>query len=85
MGAGTSARCVSFQCADDYHTSIGMATALHPQTKLALTYNGQVLPAKYGHQVKLRMPTKPGYKNPKYIQAIYVTNTRPRGCWKVQG
>jgi len=25
--------------------------------------------------MKLRMPTKLGYKNPKHIQAIFVTNT----------
>jgi DMSO/TMAO reductase YedYZ molybdopterin-dependent catalytic subunit len=26
--------------------------------------------------MKLRMPTKLGYKNPKHIQAMFVTNTR---------
>ena len=69
MGADLSAKYVGFKCADDYYTSIDMATALHPQTVLALTYDGQVLPAKYGYPVKLRMPTKLGYKNPKHIRA----------------
>jgi DMSO/TMAO reductase YedYZ molybdopterin-dependent catalytic subunit len=85
VGADTTAKYVGFKCADDYHTSIDMATALHPQTNLALTYDGQVLPAKYGFPVKLRMPTKLGYKNPKHIQAIYVTNTHPGGYWEDQG
>ena len=31
------AKYVGFKCADDYYTSIDMATALHPQTLLALT------------------------------------------------
>ena len=44
VGADTSAKYVGFKCADDYHTSIDMATALHPQTMLALTFDGQVLP-----------------------------------------
>lgn len=35
--------------------------------------------------MKLRMPTKLGYKNPKYIQAIFVTNTYPGGYWEDQG
>jgi DMSO/TMAO reductase YedYZ molybdopterin-dependent catalytic subunit len=85
VGADLTAKYVGFKCADDYHTSIDMATALHPQTILALTYDGQVLPAKYGHPVKLRMPTKLGYKNPKHILALYVTNTHPGGYWEDQG
>ena len=85
VGADTTAKYVDFKCADDYHTSIDMATALHPQTTLALTYDGQTLPAKYGYPVKLRMPTKLGYKNPKHIRAIHVTNTYPGGYWEDQG
>jgi DMSO/TMAO reductase YedYZ molybdopterin-dependent catalytic subunit len=85
VGADTTAKYVGFKCADDYFTSIDMATALHPQTLLALTYDGQVLPPKYGFPMKLRMPTKLGYKNPKHIQAIFVTNTYPGGYWEDQG
>jgi DMSO/TMAO reductase YedYZ molybdopterin-dependent catalytic subunit len=85
VGADTSAKFVGFKCADDYYTSIDMATALHPQTLLTLTYDGQPLPPKYGFPMKLRMPTKLGYKNPKHIQAIFVTNTYPGGYWEDQG
>jgi DMSO/TMAO reductase YedYZ molybdopterin-dependent catalytic subunit len=85
VGADLSAKYVGFKCADDYFTSIDMPTALHPQTTLALTYDGQPLPPKYGFPLKLRMPTKLGYKNPKHIQAIYVTNTYPGGYWEDQG
>jgi DMSO/TMAO reductase YedYZ molybdopterin-dependent catalytic subunit len=85
IGADTTAKYVGFKCADDYFTSIDMPTALHPQTLLALTYDGQVLPPKYGFPMKLRMPTKLGYKNPKHIQAIFVTNTYPGGYWEDQG
>ena len=85
VGADTSARYVGFKCSDDYYTSIDMATALHPQTLLTLTYDGQPLPPRYGFPMKLRMPTKLGYKNPKHIQAIFVTNTYPGGYWEDQG
>jgi DMSO/TMAO reductase YedYZ molybdopterin-dependent catalytic subunit len=85
IGADTTAKYVGFKCADDYFTSIDMPTALHPQTLLALSYDGQVLPPKYGFPMKLRMPTKLGYKNPKHIQAIFVTNTYPGGYWEDQG
>jgi DMSO/TMAO reductase YedYZ molybdopterin-dependent catalytic subunit len=85
IGADTSARYVGFKCADDYYTSIDMPTALHAQTLLTLSYDGQPLPPKYGFPMKLRMPTKLGYKNPKHIQAIFVTNTYPGGYWEDQG
>lgn len=85
VGADLGARYVGFECADDYYTSIDMPTALHPQTLLALTYDGQVLPPRYGYPMKLRIPTKLGYKNPKHIQAIFVTNTHPGGYWEDQG
>ena len=85
VGADTTAKYIGFQCVDDYFTSIDMATALHPQTIMALTYDGQELPPKYGYPMKLRMPTKLGYKNPKHIQAIFVTNTYPGGYWENQG
>ena len=85
IGADTTAKYIGFKCADDYYTSIDMATALHPQTLLTLTYDGQPLPPKYGFPMKLRMPTKLGYKNPKHIQAMFVTNTYPGGYWEDQG
>jgi DMSO/TMAO reductase YedYZ molybdopterin-dependent catalytic subunit len=85
VGADTSAKYVGFKCADDYYTSIDMPSALHPQTLLALTYDGQVLPPRYGYPMKLRLPTKLGYKNPKHILAIFVTNTHPGGYWEDQG
>ena len=85
VGADLGAKYVGFKCADDYYTSIDMPTALHPQTLLALTYDGQTLPPRYGFPMKLRMPTKLGYKNPKHIQAIFVTNNYPGGYWEDQG
>lgn len=85
IGADTRAKYISFRCADDYYTSIDMASALHPQTILALTWDGQVLPPKYGYPMKLRIPTKLGYKNPKHITAIEITNRFTGGYWEDQG
>ena len=73
IGADTRARYVSFRCADDYRGSIDMATAMHKQTLLALTFHDAPLPAAYGYPVKLRVPTKLGFKNPKHIVAVEVT------------
>ena len=85
VGADTTAKYVGFQCADDYYGSIDMATALHPQTLLAVDYDGQRLPPKYGYPLKIRIPTKLGFKNPKLVTAMFVTNQYPGGYWEDQG
>ena len=85
VGADTTAKYVGFKCADKYYSSIDMATALHPQTILALTFRDKVLPRKFGFPMKLRVPTKLGFKNPKHIMAMYVTNDYPGGYWEDQG
>jgi DMSO/TMAO reductase YedYZ molybdopterin-dependent catalytic subunit len=85
VGADLAARYVGFKCADDYYTSIDMATALHPQTQLTLRFGDETLPRSYGFPMKLRMPTKLGFKNPKHITAIFVTNLYPGGYWEDKG
>jgi DMSO/TMAO reductase YedYZ molybdopterin-dependent catalytic subunit len=85
IGGDLSAKYVGFKCADKYHTSIDMATALHPQTQLTFKFADQILPAEYGFPMKLRMPTKLGFKNPKHITAMFLTNENPGGYWEDQG
>jgi DMSO/TMAO reductase YedYZ molybdopterin-dependent catalytic subunit len=85
IGADTTAKYVGFKCADDYYTSIDMPTALHPQTLLTFWFGDEILPAPYGFPMKLRIPTKLGFKNPKHITALYVTNNYPGGYWEDQG
>ena len=85
IGADTTAKYIDFECADDYSTSIDMATALHPQTLLTFRFADQILPPKYGFPMKLRIPTKLGFKNPKHIVAMTVTNEYPGGYWEDQG
>ena len=83
--ADLGARYVAFECADGYYESIDMPTALHPQTLLALGLNGQTLPREHGFPFKIRIPTKLGFKNPKFVTAIYVTNLYPGGFWPDRG
>ena len=85
VGADLTAKYVGFKCADDYYSSIDMASALHPQTLLTFKFADQLLPAAYGFPMKLRVPTKLGFKNPKHIAAIFVTNDYPGGYWEDQG
>ena len=85
VGADLRAKYVAFKTADDYPSSIDMATALHPQTLLATRYADDMLADPFGYPLRLRMSTKLGYKNPKWVTAIEVTNTYPGGYWEKQG
>ena len=85
IGADLTARYIGFRCADKYSTSIDMPTALHPQTLLTLDFPGDPNETKYGYPVKLRVPTKLGFKNPKFVMAIFVTNDYPGGYWENLG
>src|ERR1700732_1120085 len=85
VGADTRAKYVWFRCAEGYSTSIDMPTALHPQTQITLQFDGEVLPRKYGFPLKIRIPTKLGFENPKYVMEMAVTNKYLGGYWEDQG
>jgi DMSO/TMAO reductase YedYZ molybdopterin-dependent catalytic subunit len=85
VGADITAKYVGFVCADGYYESIDMPTALHPQTIMAFKLSDNILPVKYGFPFKIRIPTKLGFKQPKFVTAIYVTNRNPGGFWVDRG
>jgi DMSO/TMAO reductase YedYZ molybdopterin-dependent catalytic subunit len=85
IGADTRANYVYFICAEGYSTSIDMPTALHPQTQMTFKFADEILPRKYGFPMKIRMPTKLGFKNPKHVVSLVVTNDYRGGYWEDQG
>jgi DMSO/TMAO reductase YedYZ molybdopterin-dependent catalytic subunit len=85
IGADTTARYVGFECADGYYEGLDMQTALHPQTLMAFKLADEVLPREHGFPFKIRVPTKLGFKNPKFVTTIYVTDKMPRGYWSDRG
>ncbi len=85
IGADMTCKYVSFKCADGYYSSIDMGSALHPQTILALDFLGAPLTPAFGAPVRLRIPTKLGFKNPKSIMQINVGNVYPGGYWEDLG
>jgi DMSO/TMAO reductase YedYZ molybdopterin-dependent catalytic subunit len=89
IGADTSAKYVWFRCAEAagavYSTSIDMATALHPQTQMTFKFADEILPRKYGFPMKIRIPTKLGFKNPKHVMEMAVINNYNPGYWEEQG
>jgi DMSO/TMAO reductase YedYZ molybdopterin-dependent catalytic subunit len=87
VGADLTAKYVAFRCDDpiNYSSSIDMASALHPQTVLCLTYADRPIEPKFGAPMRLKMTTKLGFKQPKFITSIEVTNQYPGGYWEDLG
>jgi DMSO/TMAO reductase YedYZ molybdopterin-dependent catalytic subunit len=85
IGADTRAKYVFFKCAEGYTNTVDMPSLLHPQTQLTLKYDNKTLPRAYGFPIKIRMPTKLGFKQPKYVVAMEVTNQDKDGYWEDQG
>jgi DMSO/TMAO reductase YedYZ molybdopterin-dependent catalytic subunit len=85
VGADLTAKYVWFRCAEGYHSSIDMATALHPQTQMTLKFDDEELPPKFGFPMRIRIPTKLGFKNPKHVMEIAVINNWNPGYWELQG
>lgn len=85
-GADTSARFLTFECADGYYESLDMSTALHPQSLLCYEMYGQPLERERGAPLRLALPTKIGYKSAKYLTSLSVTNVlQKKGYWEDQG
>ena len=85
IGADLGARYVGFRCAEGYVTSIDMPSALHPQTQMTFWFDGAPLPRRYGFPMKVRIPTKLGFKNPKHVTELWVTDDYPGGFWEDRG
>jgi len=86
IGADTTARFVTVECADDYYESLDMPTALHPQTLLCYEMYDRPLTREHGAPLRLNIPTKIGYKQAKYLTDLKVTRVLDRlGYWEDQG
>ena len=79
-GLKPTARYVAFHCMDKIageHVfgSLDLLDAFHPQTILAHTMNGQILPPRHGAPLRLRMELQIGYKQLKHIDRITVLDS----------
>jgi DMSO/TMAO reductase YedYZ molybdopterin-dependent catalytic subunit len=50
-----------------------------------LRFADQILPALFGFPLKLRIPIKLGFENPKHVVAMFVMNEYPGGYGEDQG
>ena len=80
-----NARYAVFYCADPmtaegdpghkYYESLALSEAAHPQTILAHRLNGAPLDVAHGAPVRLRAERQLGYKQPKYLERVVLTDS----------
>jgi DMSO/TMAO reductase YedYZ molybdopterin-dependent catalytic subunit len=70
---------------EDYYVGLDMAAALHPQTLLCDTMNGQPLTRQRGAPLRLYMAVKYGFKSLKRIGLIRFQNDQPPDYWGERG
>jgi DMSO/TMAO reductase YedYZ molybdopterin-dependent catalytic subunit len=59
----------------EWWDSIDMAEAMHPQTLLTYSMNGQDLTEDHGAPLRLRVPRQFGYKSVKYLNRLVLTDS----------
>jgi DMSO/TMAO reductase YedYZ molybdopterin-dependent catalytic subunit len=64
-----------------YYVGLDMASALHPQTLLCDTLNGQPLTPEHGAPLRLYLAVKYGYKSLKCIGLLRFQDERPPDYW----
>ncbi|KMP11054.1 hypothetical protein UZ36_05685 [Candidatus Nitromaritima sp. SCGC AAA799-C22] len=76
---------VLFHCADEYIEHLSLESLRHGRTLLAHHMNGEPLTDEHGFPLRVIIPFKYGYKNPKAILKMeYVSESSP-GTWSKIG
>jgi len=70
---------------EDYYVGLDMVSALHPQTLLCNTMNGQPLTRQHGAPLRLYLAVKYGFKSLKRVGLIRFQDQRPADYWAEQG
>jgi DMSO/TMAO reductase YedYZ molybdopterin-dependent catalytic subunit len=68
-----------------YYVGLDMASALHPQTLLCDTMNGEPLAREHGAPLRLYLAVKYGYKSLKRVGLIRFQDERPADYWAARG
>jgi DMSO/TMAO reductase YedYZ molybdopterin-dependent catalytic subunit len=84
-GVHTDALKAVFSAADDYHDSVKLDRALHPDALLAWEMNGEPLKKEHGFPARLLIPGIYGMKNVKWLTGITIVDTDFHGFWQNQG
>jgi len=79
------AKWLHFYCADDYYESLTLEELLMERVLFVHRMNDQILPDVYGAPLRLMVPFKYGYKNPKASVRLVFAEEELRGYWPTVG
>ena len=79
------ARAVSFECADNYLTSLFREELTGDDVLLAYKLNGELLEEGLGAPVRLIVPSKYAYKSALWVVRLRFTRGKELGFWERRG
>jgi DMSO/TMAO reductase YedYZ molybdopterin-dependent catalytic subunit len=79
------ARAVTFDCADNYRTSLFREELASDDVFLAYKLNGEVLDGGLGFPVRLIVPSKYAYKSALWVVRLGFTRGKELGFWEKRG
>jgi DMSO/TMAO reductase YedYZ molybdopterin-dependent catalytic subunit len=80
-----NAKFVTFECADDYTTSLSMQELSGEDVLLAYELNDKPLEEGIGFPLRLVVPNKYGYKSALWVTEIRFTAKKELGFWEKRG
>ena len=80
-----TARFVTFECADDYTTSLSLSELSGDDVLLAYRLDGKQLEEGFGFPLRLVVPSKYGYKSALWVTRTRFTAIKEAGFWEKRG
>ena len=80
-----TAQAATFECADNYTTSLFLSELICDDVLLAYKLNGEPLEEGLGFQLRLIVPTKYAYKSALWVTRISFTRGKELGFWEQRG
>ncbi|HII85446.1 TPA: molybdopterin-dependent oxidoreductase [Candidatus Bathyarchaeota archaeon] len=84
-GARETARAATFECADNYSTSLFLSELRQEGVLLAYALNGEKLEEGLGFPLRLIVPSKYAYKSALWVTRIRFTKEKELGFWERRG
>ncbi len=84
-GPKAGAKALNMKCADGFHESMALETAMDERTLLVYDLDGKALPAEHGFPARVYIPDRYGMKQPKWITSIDFAEEAVPGFWVKRG
>jgi DMSO/TMAO reductase YedYZ molybdopterin-dependent catalytic subunit len=79
------ATALNMRCADGYHESMALETAMDERTLLVYDLDGEPLPAEHGFPARVYIPGRYGMKQPKWLTSVELAEKPVPGFWVKRG